>query len=92
VNSTDSYELTTYLTYEVGIEVGGEVTVTTRVAISADYMRLTATQTVKNAQGQTVNKVIGAGKQKTLDRPKRGVCSLLRKPWGRELKPAFFVK
>jgi hypothetical protein len=39
------------------------VTVTTRVAISADNKRLTATQTDKNAQGQTVNKVIVAGKQ-----------------------------
>jgi hypothetical protein len=44
VNSTDSYERTTYLTYEVVGEVGGKVTVTTRVAISADYMRLTATK------------------------------------------------
>jgi hypothetical protein len=58
VNSIDSYERTTYLPYEVVGEVGGKVTVTTRVAISAGYMRLTATQTVKNAEGQTVNNVI----------------------------------
>jgi hypothetical protein len=32
------------------------------VAISADNKWLTATQTDKNAQGQTVNKVIVAGK------------------------------
>ena len=62
MNSTDSYERTTYLTYEVVGEVGGKVTVTTRVAISADNKGLTATQTDKNAQGQTVNKVIVAGK------------------------------
>ena len=58
MNSIDSYERTTYLTYEVVGEVGGKVTVTTRVAISAGFMRLTATQTVKNAEGQTVNNVI----------------------------------
>jgi len=39
------------------------VTVTARVAISADGKTLTATQTDRNAQGQTVNEVIGAGKQ-----------------------------
>jgi hypothetical protein len=39
------------------------VTVTTRVAISADGKTLTATQADKNAQGQTVNEVIVAGKQ-----------------------------
>jgi hypothetical protein len=33
------------------------------VAISADNKSLTATQTDKNAQGQTVNKIIVAGKQ-----------------------------
>jgi hypothetical protein len=58
------------------------VTVTTRVAISADGKTLAATQTDKNAQGQTVNKFIVAGKQYTLDRPKKGVCNLARKPWG----------
>jgi len=58
LNSIDSYERTTYLTYEVVGEVGGKVTVTTRVAISAGFMRLTATQTVKTAEGQTVNNVI----------------------------------
>jgi hypothetical protein len=39
------------------------VTVTTRVAISADGETLTATQTDKRAQGQTVNNFIVAGKQ-----------------------------
>jgi hypothetical protein len=58
------------------------VTVTTRAAISADGETLTATQTEKNAQGQTVNNFIGAGKRLTLDRPKKGVCNLARKPWG----------
>jgi hypothetical protein len=48
---------------EVVGEVGDKVTVTTRVAISADNKRLTATQTDKNAQGQAVNNVIVAGKQ-----------------------------
>ena len=62
-NSTDSHKRTNSRTYEVVGEAGGKVTVTTRVAVSADNKRLTATQTDKNAQGQTVNKVIVAGKQ-----------------------------
>jgi len=61
-NSTDSYKRTNGRTYEVVGEVGGKVTVTTRVAISADNKWLTATQTDKNAQGQTVNKASVAGK------------------------------
>jgi hypothetical protein len=60
------------------------------VAISADGNTLT--QADKNAQRQTVNNVIVAGKQETLDRPNKGVCSLARKPWGRVTKPAFFVQ
>jgi len=39
------------------------VTVTTRVAVSADGKALAATQTDKNAQEQAVNNVIVAGKQ-----------------------------
>jgi hypothetical protein len=38
------------------------VTVTTKVAISADNKKLTATQTGKNTRGQTLNMVIVAGK------------------------------
>jgi hypothetical protein len=60
-SSADSYKRTNGRTYEVVGEVGGKVTVTTRVAISADGNTLT--QTDKNAQGQTVNNVIVAGKQ-----------------------------
>jgi len=44
-------------------EVDGKLPVTTKVSISADHKRLMAAQTDKNAQGQTVNKVIVAGKQ-----------------------------
>ena len=50
-------------TYEVVGEVDGKVTVTTRVAVSADGKHLTATRTDKNAQGQTVSNVILAGTQ-----------------------------
>jgi hypothetical protein len=39
------------------------VTVTTRVSISADGKTLAATQTDKDAPGQTVNNFIVAGKQ-----------------------------
>jgi len=39
------------------------VTVTTSVAISADGKTLAAAQTDKNAQAQTVNNFIVAGKQ-----------------------------
>ena len=39
------------------------MTVTTRVAISAENKMQTATQTDKNAQFQTLDKVIVAGKQ-----------------------------
>ena len=60
---TDSHKRTTYLTYEVVGEVGGKVTVTAIVAISAGNESLAATHTDKNAQRQTVNKVIVAGKQ-----------------------------
>jgi hypothetical protein len=52
VNSTDSYERTIYLTYEVVGEVGGKVTVTTRVAISAGYMRLTAINLYVSTQSE----------------------------------------
>jgi hypothetical protein len=62
-SSTDSYKRINGRTYEVVGKVDGKVTVTTRVAISADGKTLTATQTDKNAQGQTVNNVIVAGKQ-----------------------------
>jgi len=60
---TDSHKRAISLTYEVVGEVDGKVTVTTRVAISADNKTLTAAQTDKNAQGQIVNNVLVAGKQ-----------------------------
>lgn len=44
-------------------KVDGKVTVTTMVAISSDGKTLTATQTGKDAQGQTVANVIVADKQ-----------------------------
>lgn len=39
------------------------MTVTTRVAVSADGKVLAATQSDENAHGQTVNNVLLAGKQ-----------------------------
>jgi len=63
VNSSDSYKRINGRTYEVVGKVDGKVTVTTRVAISADGKTMTATQTDKNAQGQTANNSIVAGKQ-----------------------------
>ena len=63
MNSSDSYKRINGRTYEVVGKVDGKVTVTTRVAISADGKTMTATQTDKNAQGQTANNSIVAGKQ-----------------------------
>lgn len=44
-------------------KVDGKPTVTTRVMVSADGKTMTATQTGKNAQGQSVNNVIVLDKQ-----------------------------
>ena len=61
--TADNYKRINGRAYEVVGKVANKVTVTTKVAISADGKTLTATQTDKNALGQTVNKVIVAGKQ-----------------------------
>jgi hypothetical protein len=50
-------------TFEAQGKVDGKPTVTTRVVISTDGKTMTATQTGKNAQGQSVNNVIVADKQ-----------------------------
>jgi len=62
-NTTAAYERTDGRTFQVVGKVDGKPTVTTRVAISADGKTLTAIQTGKNAQGQSVNNTIVADKQ-----------------------------
>lgn len=62
-NSTSAYKRIDARTFEVTGKVDGKPTVITKVVVSADGKTLTATQTGKNAQGQTVNNVIVADKQ-----------------------------
>ena len=62
-NSTTAYKRIDGRTFEATGKVDGKPTVTTKVAISADGKTLTATQTGKNAQGQSVNNVIVADRQ-----------------------------
>ena len=62
-NTTTAYKRIDGRTFEAMGKVDGKPTVTTRVAISADGKTLTATQTGKDAQGQSVNNVIVADKQ-----------------------------
>ena len=59
-NSTQSLQRIDAQTFQTIGKVDGKVTVTTRVAISSDGKTLTATQTGKDAQGQTVANVIVA--------------------------------
>jgi hypothetical protein len=62
-NSTQALERIDDHTFQTVGKVDGKVTVTTRVVISSDGKTLTATQTGKDAQGQTVANVIVADKQ-----------------------------
>lgn len=62
-NTTSAFKRIDDRTYEVIGKVDGKPTVTTRVAVSADGKTSTATQTGKNAQGQSVNNVIVLDKQ-----------------------------
>ena len=62
-NSTVAYKRIDDRTFDAMGKVDGKPTVTTRVVISADGKTMTATQTGKNAQGQSVNNVIVADKQ-----------------------------
>ena len=62
-NSTTSYKRVDGRTFEALGKVDGKPTTTTRIVISADGKTMTATQTGKNAQGDTVNNVIVADKQ-----------------------------
>ena len=62
-NTTAAYKRIDGRTFEVTSKVDGKPTVITKVVVSADGKTLTATQTGKNAQGQTVNNVIVADKQ-----------------------------
>ena len=62
-NTTTAYKRIDGRTFEAMGKVDGKPTVTTRVAISADGKTMTATQTGKNAQGQSVNNVIVADRQ-----------------------------
>jgi hypothetical protein len=61
-NTTAAYKRIDDRTFEVTTKVDGKPTVTTRVAISADGKTMTATQSGKNAQGESVNNVIVATK------------------------------
>ena len=62
-NTTAAYKRIDDRTFEVSGKVDGKPTITTRVAISADGKTLTATQSGKNVQGETVKNVIVATKQ-----------------------------
>jgi hypothetical protein len=62
-NSTAAYKRIDGRTFEVTTKVDGKPTVITRVVVSADGKSLTATQTGKDAQGQTVKNVLVADKQ-----------------------------
>ena len=62
-NTTTALKRIDGRTFEAMGKVDGKPTVTTRVVVSADGKTMTATQTGKNAQGETVNNVIVADKQ-----------------------------
>jgi hypothetical protein len=62
-NSTQSLKRIDARTFETLGKVDGKVTVTTRVTISPDGKMLTATQTGKNPEAQTIKNVIVAEKQ-----------------------------
>ena len=62
-NTTTALKRINGRTFDAMGKVNGKPTVTTRVAISADGKTMTATQTGKNAQGQSVNNLIVLSKQ-----------------------------
>lgn len=62
-NTTNALKRIDDRTFEVMAKVDGKPAVTTRVAVSADGKTMTATQTGRNAQGQSVNNVIVLNKQ-----------------------------
>ena len=62
-NSTVNYKRIDGRTLETVGKTDGKVTVTTKVAISANGKTMTASQKGKNPQGQTVNNVIVLDKQ-----------------------------
>jgi hypothetical protein len=62
-NSTSAFKRIDGRTFQVVGKVDGKMTVTTRVAISADGKTATATQSGKNAQGQSVNNTIVLDRQ-----------------------------
>ena len=55
---TSAYKRIDGRTYEVISKLGGKVTLTSRVVISADGKTRTVTQTGVNAQGQKVNNIL----------------------------------
>jgi hypothetical protein len=62
-NTTAAYKRIDDRTFEVMGKVDGKATITTRVVISGDGKTMTATQTGRNYQGESVNNVIVATKQ-----------------------------
>ena len=62
-NSTAAYKRIDDRTFEVVGKVDGKPTVTTRVSVSADGKTMTARQTGKTPQGETINNMIVAIKQ-----------------------------
>ncbi len=62
-NTTAAYKRIDDRTFEVTSKVDGKPTITTRVAIAADGKTMTATQSGKTAQGETVKNVLVATKQ-----------------------------
>jgi len=62
-NTTTAYKRIDNRTFEGAGKVDGKPTTITRVAISTDGKTLTATQTGKNAQGESIKNVIVADKQ-----------------------------
>jgi hypothetical protein len=62
-NTTVAFKRIDGRTFEVQGKVDGKPTVHTRVAVSADGTTITATQTGKNVQGQTLKNVLVQDKQ-----------------------------
>ena len=62
-NTTNALKRIDDRTFEVIGKVDGKPAVTTRVAVAADGKTMTATQTGKNAKGETLNNVIVLDKQ-----------------------------
>jgi hypothetical protein len=62
-NTTAAYTRIDDRSFDVLTKVDGKPTITTRVSISADGKTMTATQTGKSPQGETVKNVIVATRQ-----------------------------